>query len=367
MPKLLFLVTEDWYFVSHRLPLAIAARAQGFDVAVLTRASKHRKRIEEAGIRVIPFKMNRRGLNPLGILREALALACIYRREKPDLVHHVALRPVVVGGLAARIAGVRRVVAAVTGMGFLFSADGREPWVAKLLHQVLPRLLSNGRVIVQNPEDQGLLVRFGVPNDNIRLIPGAGVDVEHFQPGVMPEGKPLVLLASRMLWDKGVGEFVAAARMLREQGRFVLVGPLDAANPAAVAEAEIHAWQQEGVAEWWGAREDMPEVLRQATIFCLPSSYREGMPKALLEAMAAGLACIATDAPGCRDAVEHGVSGLLIPLRDAGALTQALRLLLADAELRSRLGNAARQRVVQEFSSERIIRVTLGVYRELAS
>jgi glycosyltransferase involved in cell wall biosynthesis len=172
------------------------------------------------------------------------------------------------------------------------------------------------------------------------------------------------MLASRLLWDKGVAEFVEAARRLGSRARFVLVGMPDPGNPTAVPEAQLEAWKKEGVIEWWGAREDMPQVLRQAAVFCLPS-YREGMPKVLLEAMATGLACVTSDAPGCRDAVEDQVSGLLVPPRDAAGLTAAIDRLLSDGDLRARLGGAARRRAVSHFASERAINATLQIYRDL--
>lgn len=364
--RLLFLVTEDWYFVSHRLALAVEARRTGFDVAVATRLGSYRWAIEAAGLRAIAFEMNRCGLNPIGLLREALALARLFRRERPDVVHLVALRPVVVGGLAASLAGVRHVVSAVTGMGFLFTEGGRLPWVRKIVQRLLPRLLSRGLTIVQNEDDARQLLSFGLSCERIRLIPGAGVDTARFTPRAPSGGIPVVMMASRLLWDKGVGEFVAAARRLRDCGaRFVLVGAIDADNPASVSEAELTQWVAEGVVEWWGHREDMATTLSEATVFCLPSSYREGLPKVLLEAMACGKPCITTEAPGCRDAVRHGDNGLLVPVKDADALAAAIARLLADPTLCQRMGARSRQRAVEEFSQKRVIADTLAVYQEM--
>lgn len=365
MPKLLFLVTEDWYFVSHRLALAIAARRAGFDVAVATRFGSHRRAIEDAGLRAIPFEMNRRGLNPLALLREAVELAGIYRRERPDVVHLVALRPVVVGGLAARMAGVSRVVSAVTGMGFLFTDGGRLPWIRKAVQRTLPWLLSRGLTIVQNDDDARQLAAFGLRPDRLRLIAGAGVDTKRFAPGAMSAGAPVVMMASRLLRDKGIAEFVAAARTLRgRDARFVLVGAIDADNPAAISELEIKQWADEGVVEWWGHCDDMAATLAQADIVCLPS-YREGLPKVLLEAMACGKPCVTTDVPGCREAVHHEDNGLLVPAKDAAALASAIGRLLDHPDQRQRMGARGRQRAVEEFSQERVIEATLAVYREV--
>jgi glycosyltransferase involved in cell wall biosynthesis len=365
--RLLFVVTEDWYFVSHRLALAVEARRAGFDVAVVTRFGSHRRAIEGAGLRAIPFEMNRRGLNPLALMREALALAGILRRERPDVVHLVALRPVVVGGLAVRMAGVSGIVSAVTGMGFLFTDGGRLPWVRRVVQRILPWLLSRGLTIVQNADDAKQLSAFGLSTERLRLIPGAGVDTAHFAPGSEPEGKPVVMMAARLLWDKGIGEFIEAARAMRgSDARFVLVGSLDPDNPASVSRAEIEQWVSEGVVEWWGHSEDMAATLARADLVCLPS-YREGLPKVLLEAMACGKACIATDVPGCRDAIRHEDNGLLVPARDAAALASAIRRLCDHPDECQRMGVRGRERALEEFSQERVIEATLSVYREALS
>ena len=362
-PRLVFLVTEDWYFVSHRLALAVAAQKAGYEVIVLTRCGKQKDVIRAAGLKGKPFAMARRGMNPLGLLREILQVMRLYRRLRPDLVHLVALRPVVVGGLAARLAGVKHVVSAIAGLGFAFTGERR--WLAGILRVLLRRALSHGMVIVQNPDDVHAVAMLGVAEPRIRLIPGAGVDVQRFSPQPEPQGLPVVILASRLLWDKGVGEFVEAARQLRGRARFVLVGAPDDGNPASVAEEDIAAWQRQGVIEWWGQRDDMPATLNAAHIVCLPSYYREGLPKVLLEAMASGRPCITTDAPGCRDAVRHDDNGLLVPVRDADALALAIARLLDDPELRRRMGARGRQQAVEEFSQERVIEATLAVYREV--
>lgn len=367
MSKLLYLVTEDWYFVSHRLPLAVAARAAGYEVVVATRVREQAAAIEAAGVRVLPIEMDRGGMNLPRELATLFRLWRLYRRERPDIVHHVALKPVLLGGLAARLAGVRAVVGAVAGLGFLFSGDRRAARAASLLKWLLPSLIGRGCAIAQNPEDAVMLADCGVAPARIRLIRGAGVDTTYFSPRAELPGTPLVVLPARMLRDKGVGEFVEAARILRGQGvqaRFALVGAPDAANPASIAETELQAWAAEGVVEWWGQREDMPEVYAACHVVCLPS-YREGLPKALLEAAACGRAIVATDAPGCREIVRDGENGLLAPVRDAGALAIALRRLLEDGALRRDMGARGREVAVADFSVERVVSETLALYREL--
>jgi len=369
LPKLLFVVTEDWYFVSHRLPLAVAAQKAGFDVAVATRVGEYGETIRAAGIRLIPFSLSRRRGNPL---REVAALARLYRRECSAIVHHVALKPVLYGALAARLAGVPHVVNAVAGLGWMFTSTGL---AARTLRPVICRLLAwllgapHSRTIVQNPDDFGLLIKMGVPEDRLRLIRGAGVDTEVFTPVLESPPEPVtVLLSARMLWAKGVGEFVEAARQLTQAGvkaRFVLVGEPDPGNPASVPVAALRAWHGENGVECWGHRDDMPAVFHAAHIACLPSFYREGLPKVLLEAAACGLPIVTTDVPGCREIVRDGDNGFLLPVRDAQALAVALRSLIDNAALRAKMGRRAREIVLAEFSQERVIAETLVVYQEL--
>ena len=364
--KLLFVVTEDWYFVSHRLPLAAAARAAGYDVTVATREALHGDAIRNAGIRLIPFNLSRRGGNPL---REVVSLWRLYRRERPDLVHHVALKPVMFGALAAWLAGVPAQVNAVAGLGWLFTtSSGLVRLVRPALRRTLARLLDRPHclTIVQNPEDLALLERSGVAASRLRLIRGAGVDLQVFRPAAPPPEPVSVVLVARMLWDKGVGEFVQAARRLTEAGvnaRFVLVGDPDPANPASVPEETLRDWNGQHGVEWWGRRDDMPAVLQTAHVACLPS-YREGLPKTLLEAAACGLPIVTTDAPGCREVVEDGVNGLLVPVRDVAGLEAALRRLILDPDLRHCMGEQSRARAEAEFGLERVIEQTLAVYGE---
>lgn len=366
-PRLLFLVTEDWYFVSHRLPLAIAAREAGFDVAVATRVRQHGQAIENAGIELVPFELSRRGGNPMA---EISRLTGLYRRQRPAIVHHVALKPVLYGSLAARLARVGRVVNAVAGLGWLFTSGGLAARAVRpVVRGLLARLLDarGSRTIVQNPDDLALLAQAGVSQDRLRLIRGAGVDTVLFAPTPTPPQPVTAVLAARMLWDKGVGEFVEAARLLSQAGtraRFALVGAPDPANPASVPEATLRGWHGEHGLEWWGHRADMPEVFAASHIVCLPS-YREGLPKTLLEAAACGRPIVAADVPGCREIVRHGDNGLLVPARDAPALADALATLIGDPDMCRRMGEQGRALAVDGFSQERVIAETLAVYREL--
>jgi len=370
-PHLLFVVTEDWVFWMHRLDLARAARDAGYAVSVATRVRDHGQRIEDEGFRLYPVQFRRGSLHPIRELATVMALIGLYRRVRPDLVHHVALKPVLYGSWAAGLVRIPAVVNAFVGLGHVFIATG---WKARLLRIGVTcalrgaLALPHAKVIVQNEDDRELLLRAGVAKkEDTVLIPGSGVDVARFAPSPEVEGRPVVILAARMLKEKGVGEFVDAARLLQAHGiqaRCVLVGMVDRENPAHITDAELLAWQREGVIEWWGHREDMPRVLAQAHVVVLPS-YREGFPRVLLEAAACGRPVVATDVPGCRDAVRPHDNGLLVPAKDSGALFQAIATLVQDRALRARMGRRGREIVAQEFSSALITKQVLNVYHAL--
>jgi glycosyltransferase involved in cell wall biosynthesis len=368
---LLLFVTEDWYFCSHRLPLAMAAQAAGYDVSVVTRVRAHGDLIRKSGLRLIPFENARTSLNPFTEAWALLRLVRLYRRERPDIVHHVAMKPVLYGSSAARLAGTSHVINAFAGMGWLLtSRGGIARWLRPLVRLVLRQLATSGIALVQNPDDARLLEQMGVPRPRIRLIPGSGVDLQEFRPHPEPAGVPVVVLPARLLWDKGVGEFVAAARIIGRKGisaRFVLVGEPDAANPSAVPSEQISKWVKEGVVSHLGWVADMPRVLAECHVVCLPSFYGEGIPKALIEAAAAGRPIVTTDMPGCREVVHHEDNGLLVPPRDPEALAEALTRLLGDREERRRMSARGRIRAEQEFGLDMVIERTLALYAEAAA
>lgn len=371
-PKLLFFVAVDWFFCSHFLERALAAREAGFEVLVLTHVDRHGPRIEAAGLRLIALDIDRRSLNPLDAAKTLLALMRIYRREQPALVHHVALKPILLGSLAARLSGVRHMVNAVVGGGYVLIGQS---WKAKALRPVLNMLLKlllnprGSKVVFENGDDLERFVTTGlVRAADAVLIRGAGVDPSQYCPG-SPSLPPMVVMSARLLLDKGLGEFVQAARLLRQQGvqaRFVVAGERDPGNRSSVGLQTLAAWKQEGIVEFWGFQEDMHAVLAQASIACLPS-YREGLPKALLEAMACGLPCVTTDVEGCREAVRDGDNGLLVPAADAAALAAALQRLLEDPALRAAMGRRGRERIETEFASALVMEQTLALYAGLSS
>lgn len=371
-PKILYFITEDWYFCSHRLPLALAAKDAGYDVAVVTNVNRHGEAITRAGLRLIPFPLSRRSINPFAELSVLARLVKVYKQEKPDLVHHVAMKPVVYGSLAARLTGVPCVVNALTGLGYVFTSDQK---TARLLRPFLGRVLTGllksprARLIMQNQDDRALFIRKGFAGEeDIRLIRGSGVDTRVFSSVQEPAGVPVVMLASRMLWAKGIREFVEAAGSLKAsgvEGRFLLVGDTDPHNPSAIPKEQLASWDSEGVIEWLGHREDMPKLFSESNIVCLPSFYGEGVPKVLIEAAACGRPIVTTDTPGCREIVEHGKNGMLVPARDPGALAQAIKALLENKETRRAMGACGREIVMSRFSIETVVAETLNVYGEL--
>jgi glycosyltransferase involved in cell wall biosynthesis len=368
--KILILVSEDWYFCSHRLPVGEALREAGADVVVVTRIRDHAGPIRAAGLRLRPTQLDRSGVNPLHDRKTIAELLRIYREERPDIVHHVALKPTLYGAYCARRTGVPVVINALGGLGFLFMARSLPARLLRRAVRVCLRLLlnrPNSRTILQNRDDIELLIRkAGVTRDNIVLIRGSGVDIERFKPAPPPEGAPIAVCVSRMLHDKGIGELVEAARLLKKRRvplRVRLVGATDD-NPASIDERQLAAWAAEGAVEVAGHSTDIPGEYARAHIAVLPS-YREGLPKSLLEAAAAGRPMVATDVPGCREICRHGETGLLVSARSVEPLADALEKLATDPALRERLGRRARHVAATEFSEEIVVRQTLDLYRSL--
>lgn len=371
MSKILFLVTEDWYFYSHRLPLAIAAKKAGHEVVVLTRVRDHGTRIREHGIEVVPLGFSRRDRNPFKEAIFILRLARMYRHLSPDLVHHVALKPVLYGSLAALLSGRAKVINAIAGLGYLFVSRSLSirllrPWITMALRFLLNR--GKGAVIVQNSDDAELLIdQEIVSQERLVLIRGSGVDTGMYCYVPEPTGFPVIVLPARLLWSKGVGEFIDAAKVVKRQGisaRFVLVGEPDVDSPDAISLEIVDKWQSDGIVEWWGRRDDMPSVYAQSHIVCLPS-YREGLPKSLLEAAACSRPIVTTDVPGCREIVRHEENGFLVPVRDVDELARALINLIGNSDRRKAMGERGREIAISEFRIEKIVEQTLALYKDV--
>lgn len=369
--RLLFVVNVDWFFLSHRMPVAQQAQREGYEVHLATGLTDRRAELEAAGLVLHPLAMARGHAGWLESFSTMLALFRLFRHLRPDLVHLVTIKPVLLGGLAARLAGVPAVVAAISGLGFVFTAQGWRAAGRRWAVACLYRLALGGkrlRVICQNRDDLDQVTHMaGLDAGQTMLIRGSGVDLTRFVATPLPDGMPVVMLAARLLADKGVREFVLAARQLRGAGvqaRFCLVGAIDPDNPASLGEAELQAWAQEGVVELWGHRADMPQVLAASHVVVLPS-YREGMPKILLEAAACGRAVVTTDVPGCRDAIEPNISGLLVPPRDGAALALVIRRLLDDPLACRRMGQAGRDLAQRCFGEQDVVAAHMRLYAEL--
>ena len=368
---IIFFVSEDWYFCSHRLPVARKVLAEGFKVVVVTKVSKHRDVIESEGFELVPIEIKRGSVNLLSELKTISELYSYYKKYNPDIVHHVAIKPVIYGTLVARLVGSIKIVNAMAGLGFVFISNKRKVKLLRLfIHQLFRFLFNkkNSQLILQNKDDLGYFLKNKLVNiDNVAIIRGSGVDINFFIPAEESTGIPIVMLASRMLWDKGVGEFVNAAKTLKQKGiraRFVLVGDSDPENPASISNTQLSEWHELGIVEWWGERSNMCEVLTQAHIVCLPS-YREGLPKVLLEAASCSRPIIATDVPGCREIVHNGENGILVPLKDSSSLASAMKELINNPEKRKIIGINGRRLVENEFSEEIVVSQTLKVYQEL--
>ena len=370
MTRLLFVVNHVGFFVSHRLGLALRAKSAGFDVQVAAGPGPLARKVAEAGLPFHEIPLSRAGRHPQQEFTTFRALLSLYERLRPDIVHHVTIKPVLYGSMAAQMAQIPFVVNAISGLGHLFVGNERfsRP-LRRLALAVTPAVFShpNMATIFQNEDDRQLfLERRSVHMEQTWLIRGSGVDTDLFSPGPEPTGPPRILLPARMLYDKGVMEFVAAASILKRRGtdaEFVLAGDVDD-NPSTVNRRELETWTRQGRATWLGHRDDMPALLRSATIVCLPS-YREGLPKSLIEAASTGRAIVTTDVPGCRDVVRHNENGLLVPPRDSERLAEAIAELLADRDKRIRFGHAGRTRALDEFSFGTIAAQTLELYATL--
>lgn len=372
--RLLFVVNTAWFFMSHRLPIAEALMRAGVEVHLAAPAGDDLEEVAARGIVVHPLRLSRSGLNPVRELETIGDLVALYRRLRPDVIHHVTPKPVLYGSIAARLARMPAIVNAISGLGHAFVGTDRRARVMRAVASLLYRGTfrhPNAHTIFQNPSDRDILETI-VPQIRGRstLIPGSGVHLSAFSPTPFADGPVTVLLAARMLANKGVREFVAAARVLRHSGhdlRLALVGEPDTGNPTSIARDELASWADEGVVEWWGKRSDMPQVLAAAHIFCLPSHGGEGVPKSVIEAMACGRPVVTTDVPGCRDAVIDGETGLVVPPRNVDALVDALVTLAADASRRSQMGEAARARAEAMFSIEAVVNAHLSIYRRVAA
>jgi glycosyltransferase involved in cell wall biosynthesis len=367
--KILYLVSEDWYFVSHRLPMAGAAQAAGYEVHVATRIGDCAQQIIAKGFSLHPIEWRRGSINPFRFLATIVETRRLYKKLRPGLVHHVALVPTVIGSIAALGLPMAK-LDAFAGLGYVFtSATTKARLVRLFVDPLLGWLLKrpDTSVLVQNPDDRAVAMRLGVPEARITLIPGSGIDVDVMTPLPEPAGPFTIGFVGRLLDDKGVRTLVRAHEILAERGfavRMLLAGAPDPSNPASIPDQLLARWRNRPNLILMGQVDDIRTVWTQAHVAVLPSR-REGLPKSLLEAAAFGRPLIATDVPGCREIVRQRVNGLLVPPDDAEALANAIEVLMKDRDLRMRFGRAGRQLVVDEFSSGRVGREIVALYARL--
>lgn len=371
MRKILFVVNDPDFFCSHRLPIAVQAKREGFDVHVAGSQGSRVDEIIDAGFQYHQISLSRSGQNPIKELVTLCQLITLFLRIKPDLLHLVTIKPVLYGGIAARLSGIKSVVSAVSGLGTVFIANSA---MARIRLVLVKRLYKsafkhkNLAVIFQNPTDRDDLLSSGLlAEEQVNIIRGAGVDLSDYPYTPEPDGIPVVVMAARLLRDKGVFEFVEAARMLKKRQVPIimqLIGKPDFGNPTSITNLELEQWKQEGNVELLGYRTDIAQQYGQANIVCLPS-YREGLPKSLLEAAACGRVVITTDVPGCRYAITDGITGVLVPVKNAEAIADAIQKLIDNATLRHSMGLAGRKLAEQTFDIDIIVRQHLSIYNKL--
>ena len=370
MKKLLFIVNVDWFFISHRLPIAVEAIKQGYEVHIATTVTDKLDLLEESGLIVHNLSLHR-SRSGVSIISELWSLLSIIKAISPDIVHLVTIKPVLLGGIAARLSRVPAVVSAISGLGFIFYSDGFISFVRYKLTSLLYFFSlghQNQKIIFQNKEDSLKLckIRSDVCNRSI-LIPGSGVDLSLYSVIENDLSPPTVMMAARLLSSKGVREFIQASKIVNKSNRavrFILVGDIDSLNPESIKESELSQWKNEGVVEIWGYRDDMHNVIPQASIIVLPSYYGEGFPKVLIEAAVCGRAVITTDHPGCRDAVTPE-TGILIPIKDPVTLADAIQNLLQNSQKIVKMGKAGRELAERDYSIEKVCEAHMKIYQDL--
>ncbi|MBO6960224.1 MAG: glycosyltransferase family 4 protein [Prochlorococcus marinus CUG1438] len=374
--KLLFNITEDWFFCSHFVDRALAAKRAGYSIFVISKMNNHKSYIENLGIKFLSVPFNRKSVNPIYEFYIFLRIIYFYLKIKPDIVHHIAAKPIIYGSIAAKICKIKSVINAPVGMGFVFSSDSfkakmLKPLVKFFLKQFLDSHYGpkrRNKVIFENRDDLNYFIEIGaLKPSNAIVIRGAGVKLQVISGKRNSKQIPIVALVARMLKDKGIYEFVEAARKLKNEklnAKFLLVGDIDPLNPTSLDRKTLSAWQSENVIDWLGWVDDVGSILRETDILCLPS-YREGLPKALIEGASYGIPLITTDAVGCREVVEDGVNGFLVPIKDVEELKNKISILINNKDLREKMGKESYKIASSKFASKKINAQTLKVYDEL--
>ncbi len=365
--RILLFANTEWFLFNFKLALARALRERGHDVILLSPAGPYGERLRAEGFRWEPFELSRSGVNPLAEFGAVRRLARLYRALKPDLVHHFTIKCVIYGSLAARRAAVGKVVNSITGLGFAMLADTPK---ARLIRPIVValyrRALAGTDVIFQNADNRDTLAALGVlARSRVHVVPGDGIDSAYFAPGDVRPAGATVLMMCRLLWPKGVGDYVEAARRVREEmpaARFLLAGSPDAGNPESIDAATLARWQAAGAVEFLGQRGDALALNQACDMAVLASTQGEGMPRALVEAASCGKPLVATQVPGSRELVSDGINGYLVPPGAPAALAAAILAILRDPQAAARMGRAARAKVLAELCDERILARTLEIY-----
>ena len=370
---LLFIVNVDWFFLSHRVAIAKAAQAAGYDVHIACRLTGRGGELEAEGFTVHQIRMDRGSASLRGHIKVIQDLVSVVQKLRPNIVHCITIKPVLLGGIVARVARVPLVVAAISGLGYVFISRGLFASIRRMLVGIVYRCALSARqvrVIFQNEDDRQMIQKIsGIHSDQVRFINGSGVDLQRFHPRPLPSGRFTVVFAARLLADKGLREFVTAATKIKATGRdvqFVVAGSRDPENPACIPENELAMWRAEGSVEFVGHMTDMAAFYESAHVVVLPS-YREGMPLSLLEAAAIGRAVVTTDVPGCRDAIDPGVSGLLVPARDSEALVLAINKLINDPALCVEMGKQGTLLAARKFSIDNVVDQHMKIYSEASA
>lgn len=371
--KILLFANTDWYLYNFRLPLAEKLRELSYEVVLVSPPGDYANKIEQAGFCWIPLEMNRRSVNLFSEIWVIKRLIDIYSKQKPDLVHHFTIKSVIYGSIAAKFVGIKSVVNAVAGLGFVFTNKSVFAKVLKPIAKLVLKFSLSGkgtRLILQNPDDQALFFESGlVSKEKTRLIRGSGVNTVRFRPhSKVNSGDANVLLASRLLWDKGIADYVECARIVKDEymnANFLLAGMPDGGNPNSVQKSDLENWNQDGIINPLGHVSNMAERLKDINIVVLPTVYGEGVPRILIEAAATGLPLVATDVPGCREIIVDGVNGFLVPKRDPHALAKAIITLLNKVGLCDSMGQAGRKLVLEKFDEKSVLERTINVYKEI--
>ena len=370
--KLLILVNVDWFLISHRLPLVLAAQKDGYEVHIACSFTNDYNKLASLGFHLHELPISRAGLSVFSEIKIFIKILLLIKNIRPNQMHFISIKPIIYGGIASRLLGLKEFISSISGLGYVFTAKTKISILLKPIILFLYRLSlknSDSLVIFQNSFDRDYFVKQKIVSlENSLLIPGSGVDLEKFVYTPEPQGEIIIMMVSRLLIDKGIYDFIEAASILKKESssiKMVLVGGVDE-NPQSIKQYELDNWISEGLIDYWGFRDDIAEVMSKANVIVLPS-YRDGLPKCLIEAAACSRATITTDVPGCRDAILPKKTGLLINVKDPQSLVRAIKTLESNQDLRISMGREGRKLAENSFDINEVIRIHLNVYNNHSS